>query len=388
MELNRIIILGNGFDLAHKLKTKYSDFISDYYSNIKDSTYKDELLEFKIPGYIFERMNTLQEMTEHMSDSLGSLGMMGERPKINLHFNRKLGIILHNFFFYEISRKSESKWVDIEVEYFNKLLKVIDKNVTNSVLEEITKLNYEVDLISKKFEKYLIDKVKPEIKQKFNQKIAELFSSRVATDKLQFDKFLKELPKDYAKSIDASMEGNFLGGMCNIHFNETLILNFNYTNTASELYPSYIANYDTINIHGDLESKKNPLNLGFGDEMHSRYSEIEEANENEYLRLMKSFAYSNTDNYRKLFNFIESNDFQVQIMGHSCGISDRTLLKAIFENDKCKSIKVFYHKSNKEKDNYSDIVRSISRHFKNKLIMRNKIVNKTLCRELPQLEKE
>ena len=120
--------------------------------------------------------------------------------------------------------------------------------------------------------------------------------------------------------------------------------------------------------------------------MHNRYSDIEEANENEYLRLMKSFPYSNTDNYRQLFNFIEGEDFQVQIMGHSCGISDRTLLNAIFENPNCKSIKVFYHKSGELKDNYSDIVRSISRHFNNKLLMRNKIVNKTLCNELPQLK--
>jgi len=164
LELNRIIILGNGFDLAHKLKTKYSDFITDYYSHIKDSSFKDELLEFKIPGYIFDQMNSLKEMTQHMADSLGTLAMM--RPEMNLHFNRKLGVILHNFFFYEISRKSESKWVDIEVEYFNKLLKIIDKNETIKTLEEITQLNYEVDLISKKFEKYLIDKVNPKIQQK------------------------------------------------------------------------------------------------------------------------------------------------------------------------------------------------------------------------------
>lgn len=386
MDLNRIIILGNGFDLAHNLKTKYSDFITDYYSNIKDSSYKDEFLEFKIPGYLFEKMNSLNEMTQHMSDSLGDCAMM--HPEMNLHFDRKLGVVLRNYFFYEISKKHESKWVDIEVEYFNKLLKIIDKNETIKTLEEIAQLNYEVDLISEKFEKYLIEKVNPEIKQKFNERIAKLFSSRVAIDELQFNAFLKELPQDFARLIDESMQGAFSKGFCNIHYNETLILNFNYTNTASELYRGYIADYHTIDIHGDLENKKNPLNLGFGDEMHSRYPEIEEANENEYLRLMKSFAYLNTDNYRKLFNFIESNDFQVQIMGHSCGISDRTLLNAIFENDKCKSIKVFYHKSSNGTDNYSDLVRSISRHFNKKLVMRNKIVNKTLCKELPQLINE
>ena len=124
--------------------------------------------------------------------------------------------------------------------------------------------------------------------------------------------------------------------------------------------------------------------------MHKRYSDIEEKNENEYLRLMKSFAYTNTDNYRELFNFIEDKVFQVHIMGHSCGISDRTLLNAIFENKNCKSIKVFYHnyetkKVNSQSDNYSEIVRNISRHFNQKTLMRNKIVNKSLSKELPQL---
>lgn len=386
MEINRIIILGNGFDLAHNLKTKYSDFISNYYLNIKDSTYKDELLEFRIPGFLFNEMKSLNEMTNHMSKSLGSLSLM--HPQMNIHFNRKLGVLLKNFFFYEISQKVESKWVDIEVEYFNKLLNIIDKKESNKTLKEIQKLNYELDLVAKKFEQYIVEKIKPEIKKKYNLKTAKLFDNRIAMDIFQFNSFLKELPQDFANTVRQKSKNSFLDGIGNIHFNETLILNFNYTNTAIELYSNYLRESIIINIHGVVENQKNPINLGFGDEMHSRYPEIEEVNENEYLRLMKSFAYSNTDNYRKLFNFIESNEFQVQIMGHSCGISDRTLLNAIFENDNCKSIKVFYHKNESQKDNYSDIVRSISRHFNDKKVMRNKIVNKTLCQEMPQFEED
>lgn len=385
MKLNRIIILGNGFDLSHNLKTKYSDFITNYYSNIKDSTFKDELLEFCIPGYLFDSNHSLKEMTEHMSDSLGLCTIMDSESRKSLHFNRKLGIILHNFLFYEISRKSESKWVDIEVDYFNKLLKIIDNRNSNKKHEEITKLNQELDSIAKIFEQYLIDCVKPEIQTKYNSKTDKLFDNTIATSKSLFLEFLKEFNENYAKKLREEAEGSFLKKSGSVQFNETLILNFNYTNTAIELYNKHLWNFKVINIHGTLKDLNNPINLGFGDEMHRRYSDIEEANENEYLRLMKSFAYSNTDNYRQLFNFIESNDFQIQIMGHSCGISDRTLLNAVFENPNCKSIKVFYHKYEKQKDNYSDIVRSISRHFNKKLLMRNKIVNKTLCKELPQL---
>ncbi|MCC8145746.1 MAG: bacteriophage abortive infection AbiH family protein, partial [Bacteroidales bacterium] len=31
--MNRIILIGNGFDLAHGLPTSYKDFINDYWDN-------------------------------------------------------------------------------------------------------------------------------------------------------------------------------------------------------------------------------------------------------------------------------------------------------------------------------------------------------------------
>lgn len=33
-EINRIIIVGNGLDLAHDLATRYADFINWYWKNI------------------------------------------------------------------------------------------------------------------------------------------------------------------------------------------------------------------------------------------------------------------------------------------------------------------------------------------------------------------
>ena len=34
--MNRIIIIGNGFDLAHNLKTGYQDFINDYWAVVEE----------------------------------------------------------------------------------------------------------------------------------------------------------------------------------------------------------------------------------------------------------------------------------------------------------------------------------------------------------------
>jgi hypothetical protein len=51
-EVNRLIILGNGFDLAHGLETSYRDFIYDYCLNfIKNVSeigrYEDKLLKIE-----------------------------------------------------------------------------------------------------------------------------------------------------------------------------------------------------------------------------------------------------------------------------------------------------------------------------------------------------
>ena len=87
-----------------------------------------------------------------------------------------------------------------------------------------------------------------------------------------------------------------------------------------------------------------------------------------------------------MLRYIDNDKFQVFIIGHSCGLSDRTLLNTIFEHNNCRSIKVFYHQKENGTDNYTEIIQNISRHFNKKKLMREKIVNKTLCQHLPQIQ--
>jgi hypothetical protein len=54
--MNRLIIIGNGFDLAHDLKTRYSDFIDFlwkkeadcFYKSLDESNYESELIQVKL----------------------------------------------------------------------------------------------------------------------------------------------------------------------------------------------------------------------------------------------------------------------------------------------------------------------------------------------------
>ena len=140
-------------------------------------------------------------------------------------------------------------------------------------------------------------------------------------------------------------------------------------------------------IHGKLGNVlENKINFGFGDEMDDDYKAIENLNENEYLKNFKSFQYLQNSNYNDLLRYIDSERFQVIVMGHSCGLSDRTLLNTIFEHTNCRSIKVFYHLKEDGTDNYTEIIQNISRHFNKKKLMREKIVNKTFCKPLPQIQ--
>ena len=159
----------------------------------------------------------------------------------------------------------------------------------------------------------------------------------------------------------------------------TMLLCFNYTATA-KLYGQdygYIVNY----IHGELEHPENII-FGYGDELDKKYQGILEKNDNELLNKIKSIKYLESKCYHKMLDFLMAAPFQVLIMGHSCGNSDRTLLNTVFEHENCVSIKPFYHKWENGGDNYLELVQNISRNFTNMRLFRDRVVNKEQCKTM------
>lgn len=397
--MNRLIIIGNGFDIAHDLKTKYSDFIEDYWRQVNETSYSDNFISFGVQGFILTDCNCLKDVVNYLGEGLNTkLSRRTYSPDYLVNSNSVIRI--HNEFFCRINEKYDNaNWVDIEMEYFASLKRILNRQETSTEdkFEEdsfikILKLNNEIAEIAKSFEAYLVKNVVPNIKSHYNRNVEELFSNDEIYEH-EISQFYDEFPKKFSeKTLKSQFQIKRDGKIPIKKFDNTYILNFNYTNTVSQYLNSHSRKATIINIHGQLENSKNPINLGFGDERNNYYSTIEDHNQNEYLRFMKSFQYTKNNNYKDLFDYIEDDVFQVQIMGHSCGLSDRTLLNAIFEHANCKSIKVFFHQyreilDNGEIDNHSEVVRNISRHFTQKTNMREKIVNRVRCEELPQWEK-
>lgn len=351
--MNRLIIIGNGFDLAHGLKTSYCDFIdwvfeekSKEENKIENQLFKINFLKLKKNPF-FENFTLYNRVAEHFFKNPNDLN--AEQNGIISFDNFLFKVLIH--------KQSLNNWVDIENEYFNLLLEFVENDYDK---KEIFKLNQELNEISEVLEFYLLG-----IQEKGFQNLH------------YYQIFDKAFRIENIKKI--------------------LILNFNYTNTILKYAndPStsfrYANNIEIINIHGQLNDKRNPLIFGYGDERHPSYDNIlnSKSLSNEILRNVKHYKYLQNKNYDKLISFLDSFDFDVKIYGHSFGNSDRTLLNEIFEHphlisenrdtsERVKGIEIFRRGDKDEKmqrEFYEDIIIQLSRVLNNSADVRKKVKN-------------
>lgn len=413
--MNRIIIAGNGFDLAHGLKTKYEDFINWYWERWLKLLYsstnqieKDELFEIRakynsdsLSNY-FYTSSTEQNVYKHI-EKVREWGGLSD---------------IISPFLERISQSIETKgWVDIEADYYamlverkgkkdelerlNKDFAVIQKLLVE-YLNEIQKNEINEELINDDIKRHILAPFKQEEVAVSSDKVWKQFIdirtsftrdewSRFAED--YFGSGFENLFLYEVNKYNDKIKKNSLDSIEEINKNvllpdRTMLLNFNYTTTA-DLYMPGSSRFIVNHIHGELDPQKlNNVIFGYGDESDDEYENLKKMNDNEYLRHIKTSRYLETTKYRDLLSFIESGPFQVVIMGHSCGLSDRTMLNTLFEHANCVSIKPYYYVNEQGKDNYLDIVQNISRNFTNPKLMRDRVVNKTFCEPLPQVNKE
>ena len=408
--MNRVIIVGNGFDLTHGLETKYEHFINWYWGRWLKLLYsstsqfeKDELFEITcssgcLSGYFYTG-STEQNVFKHIETILDR-----EKKKGVIEF--KLSDLL-----FRISKSIESKgWVDVENDYYELLVENVNEK------DKIRKLNRDLTVVQHLLTEYLgavqsqninISIVKNDLRKKMlapfsKNEIAESASMHwtkfiynrgdINSTGAMFHFFSDYGISNYSKEeIEKLLKKEQPAILSNCQFsdeagrnfllpNRVMLLNFNYTNTA-DLYLPQNDRFVVNHIHGEL-TNPDSIVFGYGDETDDEHQVILKKKDNEYLRHFKTYRYLETPNYRQLLSFIESEPFQVCIIGHSCGLSDRTMLKTIFEHKNCVSIKPYYYINESGRDNYLDIVQNISRNFTDMSKMRDRVVNKTYCSSL------
>lgn len=345
--MNRLVLIGNGFDLAHGLKTSYRNFIDWYLCDCFNKYYemghyKDCLIEIsnKHTGY-----TSIFEQKPQSFEEVLTLIQSNDRQSITYHSNF-IKRILELF-------KAEN-WVDIERYYFRLLKSYFSNPNIQNKKEVVSKLNIEFDFLILKLTEY-IEQINIQIKSISPLKINEPRCN------------LKEVFVTSSKESDVKF------------------VNFNYTETLEA--KGYANEQEIIHIHGRVaDIAYNPIIFGYGDESDPAYQNIEDSGENLYLEHIKSFGYFKAGNYHNLLSYIDSRSYIVYIVGHSCGLSDRILLNQIFEHPNCHSIEIFFHKRGIDANNFKEITQEISRHFKpqNKGLMRRKVKNQNHKNFIPQ----
>jgi len=347
--MNRLVLLGNGFDLSHNMKTRYNDFLFYYLKKILDSFFSYLFYEGKLIELHSKSSITGVPKMETLDDLISIL------KKLKTKRDSNISIEYMSHFFQEIIEVYDhEKWVDLENHYFSYLLRM--SNASSNLIEDLSKLNQDFEHLKTELENYLREEV--------------VISDKPIHNPSKFDFLLEDIPHD--QLIDSNP-------FYPTYIENIYVLNFNYTPTFN-VYAKHlnIKKNTTINfIHGELNNPDNPIIFGFGDEHNEEYKKFENKKENQLFEHIKSFKYLRTSNYQDLVRFIDSNEFQVCIMGHSCGLSDRTMLKEIFEHENCKSILINYHKRGTvpNENDYTERTYEISRHFTDKGMMRKKVVS-------------
>jgi hypothetical protein len=337
--MNRIIILGNGFDLANGLKTSYDHFILNYLkkslkSARKNNVYEDNLLKIEDAYHISEN---LIDKTQ----SFQELKRFAEINGVKFSYGMLINIIFEKLHLLN--------WVDIENIYYS-LLKNI---VSSKYADEIEKLNIQFTELKNQLITYLEQENQG---FKYSEKSIENYFNL-------FSNNFEEI-KTYSDNSGAKV------------YNQCFIINFNYTNYLSNVVKKLNPkSYKLIYIHGEINDVQDII-FGFGDDTDKTYQQIEELNDNRFFEHIKSFNYLKNNYYQNIFSLIENVDekFEVLIFGHSLGLSDRTMFSQIFNNPNLHKVKLYYHEKEDGTNDFRSKIHEISRHFKDKGRMRLKIV--------------
>ncbi len=368
--INKLFLIGNGLDLSMGIKTSYKDFLRHY---LIDSVFKlysegvsrgsqyrfyqDSLLSVGFNYKPIETRDEFETFIEKFDDYMEIVSWL-KRNQL-MHFSIDKSVLFKN-----IIEKSINGWVDIEAVYYTLLKICLFNNI-----KELQKLNEDFQYLQERLEEYLLSINNKNINYEDSRYIIHKFRDQIIESDLSYE----------IQSRSITVKTYYF-------------LNFNYTNYLKKIlnnartFNDIKGEIEVNNIHGILESKDNPMVFGYGDELDSDYKKIEETGDKRAFEFIKSFKYSYNNNLKNLHRFIDSEEFQVCVYGHSCGLSDRVMLNEIFEHENCKSIKVYFYENENGDNDYRSKVMDISRHFNSNQLMRRKVVPFNMQNKIPQIK--
>lgn len=359
----KILLVGNGFDLACHLPTKYANFIHTIVFLIEN--YNKSM---KTVGHVFGN-KLLQERDWFIKDCYEANKDLFDQKKLEEKtINEIRSLVKENewvAFFYDRLDNDDAGWIDFEKEidialyHLNNFFMLAEKNLAEGSKPAANNISY---LFVKRYFHFLIP---PEgsvenclsiftsfdyVKGEFSDVEYYTLDYKKITDYL-IDKFnnVRKALNIYIESFvqfDAPFQ-NF-----NIdHFNEySHVFSLNYSNTIEQNCPGK----DVIHIHGKTN---NNIVLGVNETIEDELENLDTrfiqfkkyyqralyGTDKEYLLLIIEFNDSLYENRKKGNPSSPVTNYSLEVFGHSLDVTDREIIKELFSISQ--SITIYYKSS-------------------------------------------
>ena len=309
-----LLVIGNGFDLAHGLKTKYTDFLDFFnkqFSNIEISkqffnigeinpfrkiiqtsidSKNDEALHENLKSYMQAPFGNFwiayfNKIHEDRHNRIGE-GWVDFEREVERVIGQLEKLLLHSADFDE----NDSILKEIMGDYFNKSAEIVTQ-------EFIPKLNWDLKILTLFLEFYLIEE----------------------------EKKLSIAPKSFFKKL-----------------NVQAVISYNYTDTFRAVYKKGKTNIPVHFVHGQLGEHN--LVLGIGETLSG-----EEKNNFTVCASFKKFfqriKYKLGNDYRNILpiKMDISNRWQLVFYGHSLDSTDKSSLKWLLNKAEDFPVKIYYY---------------------------------------------
>lgn len=373
----KILLIGNGFDLAHGLPTSYKDFLDFckmvrelYTYPIIDNEYNqkklidwntDKTIKSKLLECYENRKNCFEDKITTQCKELDELY---DCIKENVWIN----------YFLEQEKSIGENWIDFESEI---------SNVVQAIETLKGYIERDDDVLKIKDAKqqtiiYFLKIAKKSLQDVFNLKRIDGFIEDIS---IELDKLIRSLEIyicEFVNEIDIIKENDDIKTIT-----PDYVLSFNYSNTYERIYgQSKEVTYDYIHGKADIKNNVDTCNLVLGID---EYLEDDKNDKLEFIAFKKFYQriYKSTDStYMKWVEQIKKYpevNHNLFIFGHSLDKTDRDILKLLICNDNV-TTKIYYYRKNKnDKKELGKLIKNLVRIMgQDELISRTMGEHKTI----------
>lgn len=371
-----ILVIGNGFDLAHDLPTSYSDVLNFLQAINITSKWRGEKNEFINTHLSNKNFNSyVSDYIINAFDSRtkkGNSAFKNSNPIIQELYDNLDNNIRYTYLWdiYSMGKMKGINWIDFEGE-ISHIIERIDKEEENIYLpfRKIT---------SEKDEKINIFFSRLPIAQFYEKNISSneynsTFRNFLDISYSDLRRLVRCIEIYLTECVETIPITKIAPNIMELTIHK--VLNFNYTHTFTSIYPPGKAT-PIHYLHGETRSSlsiKNNMVLGIDEyyrgtdkDNHTNYNIYKKFTQriiNETGFLYRSWIKSIDDNYQRFITKVKDCQGNIYIFGHSLDVTDKDVLKDLIDRSSVQTT-IFYHDKQQQAQQIANLTKMLGQdHF-------------------------